>query len=134
MMISRLTLLLSGLLIAGIPWACGAEARPGPASLYAVPAASPVAAMPPVVDPANIYSETTAGHVSPTVAAALPRVYVPEHSGDTVSVIDPATLKVIDHYKVGSAPQHAVPSWDLKTIWVTNNSDFHRGNGSLTPI
>ena len=30
-------------------------------------------------------------------------------------------------------PQHVVPSWDLKTLWVTNNAEG-RTDGSLTPI
>jgi YVTN family beta-propeller protein len=30
-------------------------------------------------------------------------------------------------------PQHIVPSWDLKTLWVNNNAEGH-ANGSLTPI
>ena len=30
-------------------------------------------------------------------------------------------------------PQHIVPSWDLKTLWVTNNAEG-RTDGSLTPI
>ncbi|HEX9445832.1 MAG TPA: YncE family protein, partial [Candidatus Binatia bacterium] len=50
-----------------------------------------------------------------------------------VSVIDPATLKVVDRFKVGVHPQHIVPSWDLKTLWVNNNAEG-RPDGSLTPI
>jgi DNA-binding beta-propeller fold protein YncE len=34
---------------------------------------------------------------------------------------------------VGINPQHVVPSWDLKTLWVTNNAEG-RPDGSLTPI
>ena len=107
------------------------------AMLLAAPAANAenLPGMPMVVDPANLYSETAAGHMSPATSGALARVYVPEHGGDSVSVIDPATMKVIDHFKVGSSPQHVVPSYDLKTLWVTNNNDFHRRVGSsLTPI
>jgi YVTN family beta-propeller protein len=79
--------------------------------------------------PVNIYSQTTAGHLSPATAGALPRVYVPNRSSNSVSVIDTVTLKEVDRFSVGSKPQHVVPSWDLKTLWVANN-----GNGSLTPI
>jgi len=104
-----------------------------------VAAAAPAAAietvpgMPPVVDPANLYSETTADKLSPAVAKALPRVYVPNLQSNDVSVIDPATLKVIDTFPVGVNPQHVVPSWDLTTLWVTNNAE-HRTDGTLTPI
>jgi DNA-binding beta-propeller fold protein YncE len=53
--------------------------------------------------------------------------------GHDVHVIDPATMKVVDRFKVGHSPQHIVPSWDLKTLWVTNNAE-RRTDGSLTPI
>ncbi|HSH89843.1 MAG TPA: YncE family protein [Ramlibacter sp.] len=89
--------------------------------------------MPGVPDPLNLYSETTATKLSPTVAGALERVYVPNRSSNTVSVIDPATMKVVDTFKVGIHPQHVVPSWDLKTLWVANNAEG-RTDGSLTPI
>jgi YVTN family beta-propeller protein len=36
-------------------------------------------------------------------------------------VIDPSTFKVIDHFPVGDQPQHVVPSYDLKTLYVTND-------------
>ena len=89
--------------------------------------------MPPVVDPANLYSETRSGKLSPAVATALPRVYVPNLKSNDVYVIDPTTLKVVDRFRVGINPQHIVPSWDLRTLWVTNNAEG-RTDGSLTPI
>ena len=92
-----------------------------------------VPGMPPVVDARNLYSETAAGKMSPAVAGDLPRVYVPHVRGNNVYVIDPATLKVVDKFKVGSNPQHVVPSWDLKTLWVANNAE-RTPNGSLTPV
>jgi YVTN family beta-propeller protein len=96
-------------------------------------AVATVPGMPPVVDRNNLYSETAAGHMSPAVAGAMARIYVPNHSDNTVSVIDPATLKVVDTFKVGINPQHVVPSWDLRTLWVANNAEG-RSDGSLTPI
>ena len=90
-------------------------------------------AMPPVVDRNNLYSEAGAGKFSAAVADALPRVYVPNLQTNDVYVIDPATLKVIDKFKVGLNPQHIVPSWDLQTLWVTNNAEG-RTDGTLTPI
>ncbi|HEY7653833.1 MAG TPA: YncE family protein [Methylomirabilota bacterium] len=92
-----------------------------------------VPGMPPVPDPTNLYSETRADKLSPVVANALPRVYVPNRQGNDVTVIDPATMKVVDRFAVGINPQHVVPSWDLKTLWVTNNAEG-RPDGSLTPI
>ena len=122
------------LIVAG---ACGwASAQPGaPAASGAVrvPAIATVPGMPPVIDPSNLYSETSSSHMSPAVAGALERVYVPNHTANTVSVIDPATLKVLTTFPVGLNPQHIVPSWDLRTLWVANNAE-NRTTGSLTPI
>ncbi len=91
----------------------------------------PVPGMPPVPDPANLYSETA--KMSPAVEGAMELVYVPHVQSNDVYVIDPATFKVIDKFKVGFNPQHVVPSWDLKKLWVTNNAEG-RADGSLTPI
>ena len=99
-------------------------------------AAAPVATvpgMPPVVDPSNLYSETMPDKVSPALATVPARVYVPHLKSNDVYVIDPATLAVVDRFKVGTNPQHVVPSWDLTTLWVTNNAEG-RTDGTLTPI
>jgi YVTN family beta-propeller protein len=100
---------------------------------FAAGAMTPVEGMPPVPDPHDLYSETTAGKLSPEVRDDLARVYVPHVSSDDVYVIDPATMKVVDRFKVGLNPQHVVPSWDLKTLWVTNNAEGTT-RGTLTPI
>ncbi|MFZ4481142.1 MAG: hypothetical protein ACOYNZ_14745, partial [Rhodoferax sp.] len=92
-----------------------------------------MAGMPPVVDASNLYSETGSTHMSATVKNHLERVYVPNLRSRDVYVIDPSTLKVVDRIKVGFGPQHVVPSWDLKTLWVANNAE-RRPDGSLTPI
>ena len=92
-----------------------------------------VPGMPPVPDALNLYSEIAKGKISTATAGALERVYVPNRGENSVSVIDPATLKVVDKFKVGINPQHVVPSWDLKTLWVANNAEG-RTDGSLTPI
>jgi YVTN family beta-propeller protein len=105
-----------------------------PALLLAQPRpVETVPGMPPVVDPSNLYSETAAGKLGPAVAGALERIYVPNRQSNDVYVIDPATLTVVDKFRVGINPQHVVPSWDLKTLWVTNNAEG-RTDGSLTPI
>ncbi|WP_254441309.1 YncE family protein [Pandoraea cepalis] len=106
---------------------CSAEAASAASAIATVPG------MPPVVDATNLYSEAGAGDLSPAVAGALPRVYVPNLRSNDVYVIDPATLKVVDKYRVGYSPQHVVPSWDLQTLWVANNAEG-RTDGSLTPI
>ena len=89
--------------------------------------------MPPVLNPANLYSAAGANMLSPAVAGALPRVYVPNLQSNDVYVIDPATRKVVDRFPVGFLPQHVIPSWDLQTLWVANNGR-RRSDGSLTPI
>jgi len=109
-------------------WPVGLTAQPTTASGIEV-----VPGMPPIVDPRNLYSETQAGNLSPAVTNALSRVYVPNLQSQDVYVIDPQARKVVDHFRVGIGPQHVVPSWDLKTLWVTNNAEG-RTDGSLTPI
>jgi YVTN family beta-propeller protein len=77
--------------------------------------------MPPVLDPSNIYAADGPGMLSPATAGARSLVYVPDGISNRVDVIDPTTFKVIDHFPVGRLPQHVVPSYDLKTLWVTND-------------
>jgi len=122
------------LIVAGIGGAWWAHAQTPAASAPARPAAIvTVPGMPPVADPTNLYSETVAGRMSPAVAGALERVYVPNRGANTVSVIDPATLKVVATFPVGINPQHVVPAYDLRTLWVANNAEG-RTDGTLTPI
>ncbi len=92
-----------------------------------------VPGMPPVPDAANLYSEIGADKLSPAVAGHKELVYVPHVQSNDVYVIDPATFKVVDKYKVGFNPQHIVPAYDLQPLWVTNNAE-RTNKGSLTPI
>ena len=94
-----------------------------------VPGRAPAAVAAPAVDPKNVYAADGANMLSPAVAGALPRIYVPNSQSNTVDVIDPATYKVVDHFAVGALPQHVTPSWDLRTLYVDNDI----GN-SLTPL
>ena len=77
----------------------------------------------------NIYAHTGKGDLSAVAAKARHLVYVPNSRSATVSVIDPATYQVIRTFATGKLPQHVVPSYDLKTLYVANDM----GN-SLTPI
>jgi DNA-binding beta-propeller fold protein YncE len=61
--------------------------------------------------------------------AFRPLVYVPNSASDTVDEIDPQTHRIVRHFAVGAVPQHVVPSYDLRTLWVANDV----GN-SLTPV
>jgi len=85
--------------------------------------------MPPVLEPNNIYSADAPANLSPAVLGDRPLIYVPNGISNTVTEIDPTTNRVVRQFPVGALPQHIVPSWDLKTLWVTND----KGN-SLTPI
>jgi YVTN family beta-propeller protein len=96
-------------------------APPVPAEAYA--------GMPEVTDLSNIYSDATPGHIAPAHLHDPPRVYVPNGRSNTVSVIDPATRRVIATLPTAADPQHIVPSYDLSTLWLLDN----QGN-ELVPI
>jgi YVTN family beta-propeller protein len=77
----------------------------------------------------SVYAHDGAGMLVGASRLARPLIYVPNSGSDTVDVIDPRTFKIVEHFAVGGLPQHVVPSWDLRTLYVTNDT----GN-SLTPI
>src|SRR5262247_2692966 len=89
--------------------------------------------MPPVIDARNVYSETVAGKLSAATTGALSRVYVPNVKSGDLYVIDPGSFKVVDHFVLGGNPQHVIPSWDLKTLWVAGSAE-RKLSGILTPI
>src|SRR4051812_40810728 len=84
---------------------------------------------PPLLSKSNVYAADAANRLSPVVRGFRPLIYVPNSLSNTVDEIDPHTYKIVRHFKVGALPQHVVPSYDLKTLWVNND----KGN-SLTPI
>jgi YVTN family beta-propeller protein len=81
------------------------------------------------VDPHNVYAADGPGDLSPVVRGDRQLIYVPNSGSNTVDEIDPHTYKIVRQFAVGALPQHVVPSWDLRTLWVTNDE----GN-TLTPI
>ncbi len=106
------------------PAAAPADPRPAP----------PVGARggggaPPPLDPHDVYAADRPGLLSPAARSFPSRVYVPNSASNTVDVIDPKSYKVVDHFPVGGLPQHIVPAYDLRRLWVTNDL----GN-SLTPV
>jgi DNA-binding beta-propeller fold protein YncE len=133
----------SAVALAGLALAvagCGGSSAQKPAAPRPAPATGAVAAahsrgalhpgrIPPLLDLHDVYAAERPGRLSPVARRALPRVYVPNSKSDTVDVISQRTFKVVDHFAVGALPQHVTPSWDLRTLWVTNDV----GN-SLTPI
>jgi YVTN family beta-propeller protein len=85
--------------------------------------------MPAPLDSHDVYAADRPGRLSPVVRGFRSLVYVPNSKSNTVDVIDPRTYRIVGHFPVGGLPQHVVPSYDLKTLWVNNDT----GN-SLTPI
>jgi YVTN family beta-propeller protein len=85
--------------------------------------------MPPVRDAHNVAADAGANMLSPAAAAATPMVYVPHNSGE-VWEIDPATFQVVRRFPVGTEIQHVVPSWDMSTLYATDDL----GATSITPI
>jgi len=83
--------------------------------------------MPPLLDANNLYAADGPGMLSPVVKNFPARVYVPNSKSDTVDIIDPATYRIIGHFALPKhskgllEPQHVVPSWDLKKLWVAQD-------------
>jgi len=77
----------------------------------------------------SVYAFDGAGMLSGVARSARPLVYVPNSQSATVDEIDPRTYTIVRHFAVGLLPQHVVPSYDLSTLYVTNDL----GN-SLTAI
>src|SRR5438094_7486240 len=90
---------------------------------------APLPGMPPGRDSANIYAAIGAGMLDSVARRALPLVYVPLGGEASVAVIDPHTYRVLRKFETGALPQHVVPAYDLRTLWVANDL----GN-TLTPI
>lgn len=92
-----------------------------------VPYVRPPHSPPPVLDqrgnlpdaPPDIYAATQSGMLSAAVRGLPRRVYVPDAGGAAVDVVNPETYRVLRRIPVGRTPQQVVPSWDLKTLWVT---------------
>ncbi|MCS7058613.1 MAG: YncE family protein [Meiothermus sp.] len=76
--------------------------------------------MPPY-DPKNVYAFTAAGMLSPVVRDFPERVYVPDGKTNRLYVIDPKTYRVMASYMVDAEPQHVVPAYDLRTLYVAND-------------
>jgi YVTN family beta-propeller protein len=89
----------------------------------------PLPGMPPAANPANIYADAGANMLSAAVRGVPYRIYVPNSGGSTVTVINPATYRVIRTFRSGLNPQHVVPGYDMRTLYVTNNQA-----NSLTPV
>ena len=103
---------------------------PGSSDLQAVPSTrSGGANGAPTPQMTNAYAGDAPGHLSSVVRGDRPMVYVPNTQANTVQLIDPQTYRVVGRFRTGTEPQHVVPSWDLRTLWVNDD----RGN-ELIPI
>lgn len=100
---------------------------PEPAAAPAAPAGLP--GMPPVPDPHNVYADAGPDMLSPAVSGARPLVYVPHNDTGDVWVIDQHTFDVVGKYHLGGELQHVVPSWDMRTLYATDDTGNH-----LTPF
>lgn len=109
----------------------GQSAAGSGAQSVSVPARSPSPAgrIAPRLDPHNVYAADRRGGLAAAVRHDRPLVYVPNSQANTVDVVDQRSGQVVDHFATGRLPQHVTPSWDLRTLWVTND-----GGNSLTPI
>jgi DNA-binding beta-propeller fold protein YncE len=119
---------------------CGGD-QPRPVRATAVRAHSPAAVrhprerplqpgrVPPLLDARDVYAADRPGRLSRVVRGEPARVYVPNSGSNTVDVISQRTFRIVDRFAVGALPQHVTPSWDLRTLWVTNDK-----SNSLTPI
>src|SRR5215471_18297341 len=84
-------------------------------------AAPPLPGMPPPLDPHDVYAADRPNQLSPVVSRFPSLVYVPNSGSNSVDVINPQTYKIVKHFRAGRQPQHVVPSYDLKTLWVLND-------------
>ncbi len=117
-----------------VPSAVAASTRPSASVSASASAASTLdllPGMPPPLRDDDVYAAAGPNMFSPAVAGARELVYVPNSVSGTVSVIDPKTFKVIDTFPGGNEPQHVIPSYDMKTLYVVADKPCC---GSLTPI
>lgn len=81
--------------------------------------------MPPVTDPHNVYSNAGVNMISAAVKGDKPLVYVPHSVSGDVWVIDPSTFAVVAKYPAGKEVQHVVPSYDMRTLYATDDVGNH---------
>lgn len=95
------------------------------------PATDLLVGMPDYPNRANIYAAAGANMLREDVRGDRELVYVPNTNSDRVHVIDPNTFQVIDDFYGGPEPQHVVPSYDMRTLYVTSS---RIPGGAVLPI
>ncbi|HEX6471420.1 MAG TPA: hypothetical protein VF069_20125 [Streptosporangiaceae bacterium] len=122
--------LAAAVLVALMPALAGAgctrSARPHPTGAAPRPSRSVAVLAAPRSD---VYAYDRPGMLSPVVRDYPARVYVPDSTSNDVIVIDQRTFRRIARFPVGVLPQHVVPSWDLRTLWVNDDE-----SNDLVPI
>lgn len=73
----------------------------------------------------DVYALTQPGMLAPVARTLSGRLYVPVAGG--LDIVDPATYRVVRRIPLGGRPRQVIPSWDLKTLWVTET-------GGLVPV
>jgi YVTN family beta-propeller protein len=106
-----------------------AASTSAPAPAAPTPVLDGLPGMPPVTNAENVYADAGAGMLSAAATAAKPMVYVPHSGSGDVWEIDPATFQVVDKFPAGREVQHVVPSYDMQTLYATDDI----GN-TITPI
>jgi DNA-binding beta-propeller fold protein YncE len=86
--------------------------------------------VPPLLNPHNVYAADR--ELAPVARRFRPLVYVPDTGSNDVYEIDPRTYRIVRHFNVGAVPQHIVPSYDLKTLWV--NNDIGNSLSAINPV
>ncbi|MEP6952713.1 MAG: YncE family protein [Solirubrobacteraceae bacterium] len=108
----------------------GTHAAPRPTAPTARASAVPrPGRIPRPLSATDVYAAGRPGLLAKRVRSDPARVYVPNSQSNTVDVISQRTAKIVDHFTVGQLPQHVTPSWDLRTLWITDDM----GN-NLTPL
>jgi DNA-binding beta-propeller fold protein YncE len=102
-----------------------ATTAPGQPATTAAGQPATLPGMPPVVDPQNVYASAGTGMVADAVKGDRPLVYVPHTKSGDVWVIDPANFQVVGKYPAGREIQHVVPSYDMRTLYATDDLGDH---------
>ncbi|MCW2946392.1 MAG: hypothetical protein JWR24_3109 [Actinoallomurus sp.] len=114
-----------GLAVAAVAAGCASAVRPPRAS----PPPAHVAVPYHPREQRDVYAHDRPGMFAPAVRDLPARVYVPDSGSDDVIVVDQRSFKTVGRFRVGRRPQHVVPSWDLRTLWVNDND-----SSDLVPV
>jgi YVTN family beta-propeller protein len=143
-----LALLLTAVLlgVGGFFWTRAAGRQPAaptgssgePAGSSVTPAVRPLSAfgpllkgMPPYPTSGSVYAAAGPNMLTEAVRGDRSLVYVPNTKSNDVWVIDPATYKVVAKFPGGPEPQHVVPSYDMRTLYVASSQT---PNGGVVPV